>query len=52
MKNQMQIFESKEFGKLGVLTINEKPYFPASDFAKTLGYKDTTNAIKQHCRGW
>lgn len=24
----------------------------AKDIAAALGYKDTTNAIKQHCRGW
>lgn len=48
--NEMQVFQSSEFGELGVLEIEGKPYFPAKAAAKILGYKDTTNAIKQHCR--
>lgn len=28
-----------------------KPYFVGADVAKALGYKDTVNALKQHCRG-
>jgi len=51
MQNAIQIFENKEFGQLGVLMIDGKPYFPASDCAKALGYKDTINAIKRHCKG-
>jgi len=51
MQNAIQIFENKEFGQLGVLMIDSKPYFPASDCAKALGYKDTINAIKRHCKG-
>lgn len=42
-------FESK-FGNIRTLTIDDKPYFVAVDVAKALGYKDTTKAIKQHCR--
>lgn len=48
--NEMQVFQNSEFGELGVLEIEGKPYFPAKAAAKILGYKDTTNAIKQHCR--
>lgn len=48
--NELKIFESTEFGKLGVLDIDGKTYFPATDSAKLLGYKDAINAIKQHCR--
>ena len=33
-----------------MIEIDDKPYFVATDIAKALGYKDTTNAIKQHCR--
>lgn len=50
MSDQLQIFENEEFGKLEVLTIDGKTYFPAKECAKVLGYKDTTNAIKLHCR--
>lgn len=50
MENQMQIFENAEFGKIGVIMIGGKPHFPAAKCAEKLGYVDTTNAIKQHCR--
>jgi anti-repressor protein len=49
MKNLM-FFENSEFGKLEILTIDGKHYFPATDCAEMLGYKDSINAIKQHCR--
>ena len=49
--NELQIFQNSEFGELGVMEQNGKPYFPAKAAAKILGYKDTTNAIKQHCKG-
>lgn len=48
--NELQIFRNSEFGELGVLEQGGKPYFPATACARYLGYKDTTNAIKQHCR--
>ena len=50
MKNTMQIFENHEFGQISVLMIDGKPHFPATECAKALGYRDTTNAIKRHCR--
>ena len=49
--DKTQVFESNEFGQLEVLMIGDNPFFPAKDCAAILGYKDTTNAIKQHCRG-
>ena len=49
MLNQSQIFESKEFGKFEVLTIDGKPYFPAKECAEILGYVKTRNAISRHC---
>ncbi len=48
--NNLQTFSNSEFGALEVLEIDGKPYFPATACAKMLGYKDATNAIKQHCR--
>ena len=51
MQNAIQVFENVEFGSLGVLMIDGKPLFPASDCAKSLGYKDTISAIKRHCKG-
>lgn len=50
MNNQLQVFKNEQFGKIRMIEINDKPYFVAIDIAKALGYKDTTNAIKQHCR--
>ena len=47
---ELQIFRHPDFGELGLLEINGKPYFPAKAAARCLGYKDTNNAIKQHCR--
>ena len=47
---ELQIFRHPDFGELGLLEINGKPYFPAKAAARCLGYKDTNNAIKRHCR--
>jgi prophage antirepressor-like protein len=50
MPNNIKIYESDEFGKLGILMIDGKPYFPASECAKTLGYAKPFNAVERHCR--
>lgn len=47
----LQIFNSDEFGEIRTVEIDGKPYFVGADVAKALGYKDTVNALKQHCRG-
>lgn len=49
--NNVKVFENTEFGELEILLINGKEYFPATQCAKILGYKDTINAVKQHCKG-
>lgn len=49
--NEIKIFENQEFGKVRALEIDGKPYFVGKDVAEALGYKDTVNALKQHCRG-
>lgn len=51
---KMEIFRSDEFGELGVMIIDGKEYFPATQCAKLLGYADPFKAIKQHCdeEGW
>ncbi len=49
MNNQLQIFENEEFGKLEILTINGKPYFPARS-ATILGYSNARDAIARHCK--
>ncbi|WP_418657963.1 Bro-N domain-containing protein [Clostridioides difficile] len=48
--NNLQIFKSEDFGQIRTVEIGRKLYFVATDIAKSLGYKDTTNAIKQHCK--
>lgn len=49
-KNQIRQFHNDEFGQLEVLTIDGKPYFPATECAKILGYNNPYDAIKKHCR--
>lgn len=48
--NQLKTFDHNQFGKLEVLVVNEKEYFPANDVAKKLGYSNTHDAINRHCR--
>lgn len=47
---EMQVFKNSEFGELGVLEIDGKPYFPATACAKILGYVNPRDAIKRHCK--
>ncbi len=51
MENQLQMFQSEEFGKLEVLMIEGKPYFPATVCAEILGYATPRHAITRHCKG-
>lgn len=37
--------------EIRTVTIDGEPWFVARDVAEVLGYKDTVNAVKQHCRG-
>lgn len=48
--NAMQVFQNSEFGELGVLEIDGKPYFPATACAKMLGYSNPRKAILDHCK--
>ena len=45
----IQVFEHPEFGSLDVLLIDGKPFFPATECAKVLGYKNPHDAILKHC---
>ena len=49
--NNIQVFNNPEFGDIRTVEIDGKPYFVGVDVAKALGYNDTVNALKQHCRG-
>lgn len=48
--NELQIFKNEEFGQVRMVEIDNKPYFIASDIAKSLGYANPSDAIKKHCR--
>lgn len=37
--NELQIFNNEEFGEIRTVTINNEPWFVASDVAKSLGYR-------------
>ncbi len=50
--NELKLFENQEFGNVRTLETNDgKVMFAGKDVASALGYKDTVNAIKAHCRG-
>lgn len=46
----LRVFNSSEFGQLEIMVIDGKEYFPATEVAKTLGYKNPKKAIKDHCK--
>lgn len=48
--NELQIFNSTEFGEIRTLTGNGKTLFCATDIAKSLGYSNPRDAISKHCR--
>ena len=52
--NELQIFKSEKFGEIEILIENGREYFPATEVAKILGYKDPKKAINTHCKkdGW
>lgn len=47
----LQVFKNEEFGQVRTVLIDNKPYAVAADIAKSLGYKNTSDAIKRHCKG-
>ena len=46
--NELQIFNSEEFGDIRTVTINNEPWFVGKDVAEALGYVDTFGALKKH----
>ena len=50
MSNNLTIFNNELFGSVRTMMIDEKFYFVASDIAKALGYKNTSDAINRHCK--
>ena len=49
--NDIKIFEHEKFGKLEIyVDENKKEWFPATEIAEILGYKNPRKAILDHCK--
>lgn len=46
--NELQIFNSPEFGAVRTVTIDHEPWFVGKDVAEALGYRDTSDALRKH----
>lgn len=46
--NELQIFNSEEFGEIRTVTIDNEPWFVGKDVAEALGYAKARNAIASH----
>ena len=46
----LQVFKHEMFGAIRTIAIGEKVLFCGNDVARALGYKDTVNALKTHCK--
>lgn len=46
----LKIFNNDEFGEIGVISVDNKPYFEGVKVAKILGYANTHAAISRHCK--
>ena len=46
--NELQIFESEEFGRVRTVVIDNEPYLVGRDVADALGYAKPENAIANH----
>lgn len=47
---EIQIFNNTDFGEIRTLEENGQVLFCGKDVAMALGYKDTVNALKTHCK--
>lgn len=46
--NELQIFNSEEFGEIRTVTIDNEPWFVGKDVATALGYSNTRDALATH----
>lgn len=46
--NELQIFNSEEFGDIRTVTINNEPWFVGKDVAEALGYSNASKAVSTH----
>ena len=51
MENMMASFSSKEFGQIRVIQENGKCLFCGADVTKALGYSNSRDALRRHCKG-
>lgn len=45
--NELQIFNSEEFGEVRTVTIDDNPWFAATDIAKALGYRMASDLVRR-----
>ncbi|MDE7417177.1 MAG: phage antirepressor KilAC domain-containing protein [Lachnospiraceae bacterium] len=45
--NELQFFENSDFGSVRTITINDEPWFVASDICKSLDLSNTTMAVQR-----
>ncbi len=50
MSNKVAIFKNEQFGQVRTIEEKGKVLFCGKDVATALGYADTVNAIKRHCK--
>lgn len=48
MDNNLQVFQSNEFGQIRTLNINEEPHFVGKDIAECLAYNEPHKAVTRH----
>lgn len=46
--NELQIFNSEEFGEVRIVTIDNEPWFVGKDVALALGYSNASKAVSTH----
>ncbi len=49
--NELKVFSNSEFGELGVMIIDGKEYFPATQCAILLGHENPARAVRKYCKG-
>lgn len=45
--NELQIFNSEEFGEIRTVTIDNEPWFVGKDVAEALGYAKPRSAVSK-----
>jgi len=46
--NEIKIFKNEDFGEVRTVEIDGEPWFVGKDVASRLGYRDTSDALKNH----